>query len=112
MLRFFGDAIALLFFFMMARSVISTVWKLLQGRVPNPAYQPGQQGEQQTGSRDIRTSGELRKDPNCGTFVATSSVYTKLVNGDTVYFCSKECRDSYKQGRTSDQWEKSSAARS
>jgi YHS domain-containing protein len=41
-------------------------------------------------------SGELKKDPVCGTFVAMDASVTKRVNGETVHFCSAACRDKYR----------------
>ena len=40
-------------------------------------------------------SGELKKDPVCGTFVPAGSSIQKNVKGEVVYFCSAECRDRY-----------------
>ena len=41
------------------------------------------------------SGGELKRDPVCGTFVATSTSMRKIVGGETLYFCSPECRDKY-----------------
>lgn len=41
------------------------------------------------------TSGELRKDPVCGTFVSTGTSVKRTVRGETVHFCSAACRDRY-----------------
>lgn len=51
-----------------------------------------------SGSRRAPTAGELRKDPVCGTFVATSSSVKETVGGEIVHFCSAQCRDKYRQG--------------
>jgi YHS domain-containing protein len=57
-----------------------------------------------TGSADRSPSahheqagGELKQDPVCGTFVATSSSIKTTVNGEVLHFCSTACRDKYKQ---------------
>ena len=55
-------------------------------------------GEMMQPSEPERTApvgGELKRDPVCGTFVATSSSIKKTVRGETVYFCSTECRDKF-----------------
>ena len=44
-----------------------------------------------------QSSGELKQDPVCGTFVAVASSIKKTVNGDIVHFCSTECRDKYRR---------------
>ncbi len=41
------------------------------------------------------SGGALRRDPVCGMFIPDTSAFTKTVGGETVYFCSKECRDKY-----------------
>jgi hypothetical protein len=37
----------------------------------------------------------LIKDPVCGTFVASSTEFRKIKDGETHYFCSAACRDKY-----------------
>jgi YHS domain-containing protein len=44
---------------------------------------------------DVPVAGELRRDPVCGTFVSMSTSLKKTVHGETVYFCSADCRDKY-----------------
>jgi len=60
----------------------------------------GFNGEQSRASaRAPREAPEqLKRDPVCGTFVAPSASVTKVVRGETVYFCSEKCRDQYKDG--------------
>lgn len=41
-------------------------------------------------------SSVLKKDPVCGTYVAASTGITHQTHGETLYFCSKECRDKYR----------------
>lgn len=40
-------------------------------------------------------SGELHKDPVCGTYVAESSHYQTRRNGQTFYYCSAKCREEH-----------------
>ncbi|HLH41601.1 MAG TPA: YHS domain-containing protein [Bryobacteraceae bacterium] len=54
-----------------------------------------------SGSPEVRTpprpvSGELKKDPVCGTFIAASSSLQKTFGGETYYFCSAACRDQFR----------------
>jgi YHS domain-containing protein len=44
----------------------------------------------------VPAGGELKKDPVCGTYVSTTASITRTVNGQTLYFCSKECSDKYR----------------
>jgi len=58
---------------------------------PSPA-------KDRTGGEQVRVSqgGELKKDPVCGTYVSTASSVSRMVRGETVYFCSTECRDKFR----------------
>lgn len=44
---------------------------------------------------EVPLSGELKKDPACGTYIAAASSLKETVGGQTFYFCSKTCRDKY-----------------
>jgi YHS domain-containing protein len=46
-------------------------------------------------ARDTRSTGQLHKDPVCGTYVAESTLYRRQVSGDTFYYCSDECRRAH-----------------
>ena len=41
------------------------------------------------------SSGELKRDPVCGTFVPSNTTFQKTVRGESHHFCSAECRDKY-----------------
>ena len=41
---------------------------------------------------------ELVKDPVCQTYVVMSRAIRSEVDGATVHFCSRECRDKYARG--------------
>jgi YHS domain-containing protein len=43
----------------------------------------------------VPRSGELKKDPVCGTYVSESSEYRTTLHGKTVYFCSESCLRRY-----------------
>ena len=45
---------------------------------------------------EVRSGGELKKDPVCGTYVSTTASITRTVNGEVFYFCSKQCSDKYR----------------
>ena len=44
----------------------------------------------------VPMGGELKKDPVCGTYVSAATALQERVKGETVYFCSKECREKYR----------------
>jgi YHS domain-containing protein len=62
------------------------------GEVLNP--RPSQQGGQRQAST-VPLSGELKKDPACGTYISAATSIHENVGGETFYFCSKQCRDKY-----------------
>jgi YHS domain-containing protein len=44
----------------------------------------------------VRPGGVLHKDPVCGTYVSADTGIAQTIDGQTVYFCSPECRDRFK----------------
>ena len=60
------------------------------------SFKGGFGGSAKSSSSAGGTIGELKKDPVCGTFISTETAFQKAVGGETMYFCSKECRDKYK----------------
>jgi YHS domain-containing protein len=55
----------------------------------------GQAQSSQTPGKQVPLSGELKKDPACGTYIAAASSIQEKVGGEILYFCSKQCRDKY-----------------
>jgi len=43
-------------------------------------------------SQQVPTSGELKPCRQCGTYVVAGAAIQASVKGETVYFCSEECR--------------------
>ncbi len=44
---------------------------------------------------DIALTGELKRDPVCGTYTVEAHAIRQTINGETLYFCSSRCRDEY-----------------
>src|SRR2546429_9092131 len=58
---------------------------------------PGQESQSsQAPGKQVPLTGELKKDPACGTYIAAASSIKEKVGGETFYFCSKECREDRK----------------
>ena len=71
--------------FLLLRSLLRGVFAAM--RSPSrPAAQPHQPAQ---------SGGVLKKDPVCGTYVSTNTAVTRNVNGDLVYFCSRECAEKF-----------------
>jgi YHS domain-containing protein len=77
-----------LFLFLMVRSLARSVFAGFRSAVPGPASKPP----------TVQAGGELKKDPVCGTYVSPAASIAGKVGGETVYFCSTECRDRYRKG--------------
>lgn len=73
------------------RGVIGIIMKGLAG-IFGP--QAGQQVRHGPGDQ-VPLTGELKKDPACGTYIAAATSIQEKVGGQTFYFCSKQCRDKY-----------------
>lgn len=48
-------------------------------------------------TQDLIDSGEMVKDPVCGTYVSTETDIRAKDEDQTYYFCSYECRDKFLQ---------------
>jgi YHS domain-containing protein len=73
------------------RAVIGIIFKGFANLVspaPAPQDKPGP-------SSEVPLTGELKKDPACGTYISAATALKEKVGGETFYFCSKQCRDKY-----------------
>ena len=78
----------LFFVIFVASSVLSLVWRLLSG----PRQQKSPREKSQHGEDMVR-------DPQCGMFLPKQDAVAASIRGQQHWFCSAECRDSYrKQG--------------
>lgn len=76
-----------LLFFALA---IYLVWRLIFPR-SGPRREAGKRGH--GGKKPLPE--EMKKDPVCGTWVPITQAEKVEINGETLYFCSKACRDRY-----------------
>ncbi len=72
------------------RSILGIIAKGF-GRLTAP---PPAQSNQASGNQ-VPLTGELKKDPACGTYISAATSIREKVGGEIVYFCSKQCRDKY-----------------
>ena len=91
MFRFIATLIEWLMIFLVARSVIMGVARFFRGLSETATTHPAPRQP-----NELRSAGELRKDPVCQTYISIPSPWARLVNGETVYFCSKECKERFK----------------
>jgi YHS domain-containing protein len=45
--------------------------------------------------QSVPLTGEFKKDPVCGTYIAAETSLHETVAGQTFYFCSTYCRDKF-----------------
>ncbi len=73
------------------RAVLSIIVKGFGG-----VMHPGTNTPQRPGpANQVPLTGELKKDPSCGTYISAVTSIKETVGGETLHFCSKECRDKY-----------------
>jgi len=72
------------------RSVIGVIAKGLTYLVnPQPTAQRG------PSAGNVPLTGELKRDPVCGTYISTGTSLKHGAGADTVHFCSAACRDKF-----------------
>ncbi|MBN1614331.1 MAG: YHS domain-containing protein [Deltaproteobacteria bacterium] len=80
--------------FIVAVVVVYLLYKLVRGIVllfwGNRAH---------TGNREITGREDLVEDPWCHTYIPQSSAYQTVIDGKTVYFCSRDCYKKFKEER-------------
>src|SRR6202051_3492184 len=78
-------------------SVLRAIMRIISkgfGELRSPGGgQPAQSG--QAPGKQVPLTGELKKDPACGTYIAAATSIQEKVGGETFYFCSKQCREKY-----------------
>ena len=77
-----------------AKSVVGIVLKGVAQAMKASSNAPGARSANQA-SHQVPLTGELKKDPVCGTYIAAASSIKETVAGQTIYFCSAQCRDKY-----------------
>lgn len=90
-----------LLFDLLLTVVVLTVLKSIIGIVlkgVGEAMKPGSSapaGAPPRPPNQVPLTGELKKDPVCGTYIATATSIKENVGGQTYHFCSQQCRDKY-----------------
>ncbi len=82
---------------MFFRLIIAFVIVYLVYRLGKNFFSPSAKESRQFPKQPASIAGEdLVRDPYCGTYVPESSAFTANIDGETLYFCSKECLEKYK----------------
>jgi|WetSurMetagenome_2_1015567.scaffolds.fasta_scaffold430058_2 YHS domain-containing protein len=88
MLRILGLLLAFIFLVPLIRGIIGIVTRLFSAGGSSGGGRPEEKPR-------IPASEVLRKDPVCGTYVSESVAVKAKSNGETVYFCSEDCRRKF-----------------
>jgi len=89
MFRLIFYLLVMVFALTLVRAVIGVLGRAFSMFVsPPPPQQPAQRPE-------MPVTGELKKDPACGTYISAATSIKRIVDGETYYFCSAECRDKF-----------------
>jgi YHS domain-containing protein len=63
---------------------------------PPPKSASSQQNQTQSRTaQQTQSTGELHKDPVCGTYVAESTPFRRQISGQTFYYCSGDCKEKH-----------------
>lgn len=78
------------------KSIVGIVLKgVAEAMKPGSAAQGSAPGGAPRTAGQVPLSGELKKDPVCGTYISTATSVKERVGAETHHFCSQECRDKY-----------------
>ncbi len=81
-----------LFLFLLVLFLARAIWKLLDGIIAGARDSPVERGSHRTrGARAVK----MAKDPVCGTFVVPGKAPSLVRAGETLYFCSDRCRETF-----------------
>ena len=73
-------------------SVLSGVSRASSKSFSNDQTTGRRKGEQPSGGTP---TGQLHRDPVCGTYVAESATLRRQTSGQTFYYCSEGCREKH-----------------
>jgi YHS domain-containing protein len=76
------------------KSIVGIVLKGVAQAMKGSSSGPGARSSNQAPNQ-VPLTGELKKDPVCGTYIAAASSIKETVAGQTIHFCSAQCRDKY-----------------
>jgi len=89
MFRLIFYLLVMVFAITLVRAVIGVLGRAFSMFVSAPPPQ------RQAQRPDMPVTGELKKDPACGTYISAATSIKRTVDGETYYFCSAECRDKF-----------------
>ena len=97
MFRIILYMIVAIFLISIIRGVVGVLSKGFGDLVSGPRQRQAANGPKPD---SIPLSGELKKDPVCGTYTSAATAVKRTIGKETLYFCSPECRDKYAAQRS------------
>ena len=91
MFRFLAFLLAFIFLVPLFRLLIGVVARAFASFVMRPSS-PAAAGNPSRPAPKGSLGGVLRKDPVCGTYVSEAVALKQVEAGETLFFCSEECR--------------------
>jgi YHS domain-containing protein len=79
--------------------LLRLLWRTAAGwlGVPDPSRQSGAGQSPRTGAASPRMAPrELKKDPQCGTYVSPEVSVRARFGGEELHFCSRECEEKFR----------------
>ena len=80
-------------------SLVRFLWRMVTGwvRFLQGGTRPGVAGSSEGPSEPHMVPRELRKDPQCGTYVSPELSIRSRYRGEELHFCSRECKEKFFQ---------------
>ena len=83
-----------IFLISIVRAIVGVILKGFSELI-SPGQQQRRAAAPGDGATEIPLSGELKRDPVCGTYTSTATSIKQKFGKETIYFCSPQCRDKY-----------------
>lgn len=86
---------------LVARAILTSVMRGMVNAGRTASAQPPNSGDSYQrqspngAGQQSQPSGELHKDPVCGTYVAESTLFRRQASGQTFYYCSSDCKERH-----------------
>lgn len=77
------------------RMMAGVITKGLSEMLNSSAEQNAKAGDRRSQASPSPAGGKLKRDPVCGTYVPASTAFKTQVGGETIHFCSAECRNKF-----------------
>ncbi len=78
--------------------LVRFLWNTLAGKTSRTHSSPPSGRGPSTGSKVI--TGQMKKDPQCGTYVSTELSLKSSYHNEVLHFCSRQCQEKFLEART------------